>query len=180
MQMNKLVACQHRSKTSLIASVIFSSLLMGGLALSFNLAHAHDFKLGDLVIDHPYATPSLAGTRNGSVYFKGLRNRGGQADRLIAAKSAVAERVELHQMQMDGTIMRMREVPAIELPARTEVNLRHGGAGTHHLMLQGLKQPLKDGDRFDLELVFEKAGTRKVNVWVQTPRSGNASHTHPH
>lgn len=180
MQMNKLVACQHRSKTGLIAGVIFSSLLLGGLALSFNLAHAHDFKLGDLLIDHPYATPSLAGTRNGSVYFKGLRNRGGQADRLIAAKSAVAERVELHQMQMDGTIMRMREVPAIELPARTEVNLRHGGAGTHHLMLQGLKQPLKDGDRFDLELVFEKAGTRKVNVWVQTPRAGNASHTHPH
>jgi copper(I)-binding protein len=112
------------------------------------------------------------------VYFKGLRNRGGQADRLIAAKSAVAERVELHQMQMDGQVMRMREVPAIELPARTEVNLRHGSAGTHHLMLQGLKQPLKDGDRFDLELVFEKAGTRRVNVWVQTPRAGTPAHAH--
>jgi len=160
--------------------VQWAYVVMWSMALSLSPAHAHDFKLGDLVIDHPYATPSLAGTRNGSVYFKGLRNRGGQADRLIAAKSAVAERVELHQMQMDGTIMRMREVPAIELPARTEVNLRYGGAGTHHLMLQGLRQPLKDGDRFDLELVFEKAGTRKVNVWVQTPRSGNATHTHPH
>jgi len=147
-------------------------MLIGGVALSLNQAHAHDFKLGDLVIDHPYATPSLAGTRNGNVYFKGLRNRGGQADRLIAAKSAVAERVELHQMQMDGTIMRMREVPAIELPARTEVKLRHGGAGTHHLMLVNLKQALKEGERFDLELVFEKAGTRTVNVWVQKPRSG--------
>lgn len=167
-------------KTGFGWGFIGGGLLMGFLALSLSQAHAHDFKQGDLVIDHPYATPSLAGTRNGSVYFKGLRNRGGQADRLIAAKSAVAERVELHQMQMDGQVMRMREVPAIELPARTEVNLRHGGAGTHHLMLQGLKQPLKDGDRFDLELVFEKAGTRKVNVWVQTPRAGNASHTHPH
>ena len=142
-----------------------------------NKAYAHDFKQGDLVIDHPYATPSLAGTRNGSVYFKSLRNRGGQADKLIAAKSTVAERVELHQMQMDGQVMRMREVPAIDLPARSEVNLRHGGAGTHHLMLLNLKQPLKDGDRFDLELVFEKAGTRSVNVWVQTPR-GAATHQH--
>jgi copper(I)-binding protein len=167
-------------KTGFGWGFIGGGLLMGFLALSLSQAHAHDFKQGDLVIDHPYATPSLAGTRNGSVYFKGLRNRGGQADRLIAAKSAVAERVELHQMQMDGQVMRMREVPAIELPARTEVNLRHGGAGTHHLMLQGLKQPLKDGDRFDLELVFEKAGTRKVNVWVQTPRSGNANPTHQH
>lgn len=167
-------------KTGFGWGFIGGGLMMGLMALSFSQAHAHDFKQGDLVIDHPYATPSLAGTRNGSVYFKGLRNRGSQADRLIAAKSAVAERVELHQMQMDGQIMRMREVPAIELPARTEVNLRHGGAGTHHLMLQGLKQPLKDGDRFDLELVFEKAGTRKVNVWVQTPRSGNANPAHQH
>jgi copper(I)-binding protein len=167
-------------KTGFGWGFIGGGLLMGFLALSLSQAHAHDFKQGDLVIDHPYATPSLAGTRNGSVYFKGLRNRGGQADRLVAAKSAVAERVELHQMQMDGQVMRMREVPAIELPARTEVNLRHGGAGTHHLMLQGLKQPLKDGDRFDLELVFEKAGTRRVNVWVQTPRSGNAIPTHQH
>ena len=167
-------------KTGIGWGFIVGGLVMGAMALSLSQAHAHDFKQGDLVIDHPYATPSLAGTRNGSVYFKGLRNRGGQADRLIAAKSAVAERVELHQMQMDGQIMRMREVPAIELPARTEVNLRHGGAGTHHLMLQGLKQPLKDGDRFDLELVFEKAGTRRVNVWVQTPRSGNANPTHQH
>jgi copper(I)-binding protein len=167
-------------KTDFGWGFIGGGLLVGFLALSLSQAHAHDFKQGDLVIDHPYATPSLAGTRNGSVYFKGLRNRGGQADRLIAAKSAVAERVELHQMQMDGQVMRMREVPAIELPARTEVNLRHGGAGTHHLMLINLNQPLKDGDRFDLELVFEKAGTRRVNVWVQTPRSGSASQAHQH
>jgi periplasmic copper chaperone A len=173
-------AWQVIRKTGFGWGFICGGLLMGLLALSFSQAHAHDFKQGDVVIDHPYATPSLAGTRNGSVYFKGLRNRGGQADRLIAAKSAVAERVELHQMQMDGQVMRMREVPAIELPARTEVNLRHGGAGTHHLMLINLNQPFKDGDRFDLELVFEKAGTRRVNVWVQTPRSGNARHTHQH
>lgn len=167
-------------KTGFGLGFILGGLFIGAVALWIPPAHAHDFKQGDLLIDHPYATPSLAGTRNGSVYFKSLRNRGGQADRLIAAKSTVAERVELHQMQMDGQVMRMREVPAIELPARTEVNLRHGGAGTHHLMLINLNQPLKDGDRFDLELVFEKAGTRRVNVWVQTPRSGNANPTHQH
>ena len=168
-------------KTGFGWGFILGGLLIGGMAMSLNnKAYAHDFKQGDLVIDHPYATPSLAGTRNGSVYFKSLRNRGGQADKLIAAKSTLAERVELHQMQMDGHVMRMREVPAIDLPARSEVNLRHGGAGTHHLMLLNLKQPLKDGDRFDLELVFEKAGTRKVNVWVQAPRAGSSSSSHQH
>ena len=105
-------------KTGFGWGFILGGLLIGGMAMSLNnKAYAHDFKQGDLVIDHPYATPSLAGTRNGSVYFKSLRNRGGQADKLIAAKSTVAERVELHQMQMDGQVMRMREVPAIDCPS---------------------------------------------------------------
>jgi copper(I)-binding protein len=45
-------------------------------------------------------------------------------------------------------------------------------------MLLEMAKPLKDGDRFDLELVFEKAGTRRVSVWVQTPRAGASAHTH--
>jgi copper(I)-binding protein len=45
-------------------------------------------------------------------------------------------------------------------------------------MLLDMAKPLKDGDRFDLELVFEKAGARRVNVWVQTPRAGAPAHAH--
>ena len=156
---------------------------MGLVALALlgaGAAHAHDFKQGDVLIDHPYATPSLAGTTNGAVYFKSIRNKGKTPDRLLSARTAVAARVEIHHMQMDGNVMRMRQVPALELPAQTEVSLRHGGAGTHHLMLLDMAQPLKDGDRFDLELVFEKAGIRRVNVWVQTPRSGSSSSSHQH
>lgn len=146
--------------------------------LGMGAAYAHDFKQGDVVMDHPYATPSLAGTTTGAVYFKSIRNKGKTPDRLLSASTAVAARVEIHQMQMDGNVMRMRQVPALELPAQTEVSLRHGGAGTHHLMLLDMAKPLKDGDRFDLELVFEKAGTRRVNVWVQTPRAGAPAHAH--
>jgi len=156
---------------------------MGLVALALlgaGAAHAHDFKQGDVLIDHPYATPSLAGTTNGAVYFKSIRNKGKTPDRLLSARTAVAARVEIHHMQMDGNVMRMRQVPALELPAQTEVSLRHGGAGTHHLMLLDMAQPLKDGDRFDLELVFEKAGIRRVNVWVQTPRAGSSSSSHQH
>jgi periplasmic copper chaperone A len=148
--------------------------------LSMGSAHAHDFRQGDVVMDHPYATPSLSGTTTGAVYFKSIRNKGKTPDRLLSARTAAAARVEIHQMQMDGNVMRMRQVPVLELPAQTEVSLRHGGAGTHHLMLLDMAKPLKDGDRFDLELVFEKAGRRKVNVWVQTPRSGHANPTHQH
>ena len=137
-------------------------------------AHAHDFRAGQLVIDHPYATPSLAGTPNGAAYLRGIRNRGTAPDRLVAASTPMAERVELHEMTTEGDVMRMREVPAIDLPAGQEVQLRHGQR--HHLMLINLRQPLKVGDRFDLTLKFEKAGEMTVKAWVQQPRGGEHRH----
>lgn len=139
-------------------------------------AHAHDFRAGQLVIDHPYATPSLAGTPNGAAYLRGIRNRGTAPDRLVAASTPVAERVELHEMSTEGDVMRMREVPAIDLPAGQEVQLRHGQR--YHLMLISLRQPLKVGDRFDLTLKFEKAGETTVKAWVQQPRVGSSPAGH--
>ena len=142
-------------------------------------AWAHGTKAGDLVIDHPYATPSLAGLTTGAVYFRGIQNKGAEPDQLLSARTTVAQTVELHRMEMDGNVMRMRAVPAIELPAKTEVRLRHGTPNGYHLMLQGLKAPLKDGDRFSVTLTFQRAGEREVMVWVQTPRDGAAPvHSH--
>ena len=144
------------------------------------VAQAHDFRAGSLVIDHPYATPSLASTPNGAAYLRGIRNRGTAPDRLVGATTAVAERVELHTMTTEGNVMRMREVPAIELPAGQEVQLRHGQQ--YHLMLVNLRQPLVVGERFDLTLKFDKAGETTVKVWVQQPRAGaappNGGHAH--
>ena len=140
-------------------------------------AHAHDFVQGDLVLDHPYAIPSLAGVNNGAAYLRGIKNRGDRPDRLIAASSAVAARVELHHMTQDAGVMRMRAVSAIELPANSVTPLRHNGA--YHLMLINLKQTLQDGDHFDLTLNFARAGSTTVKVWVQTPHKA-ADNTHKH
>jgi periplasmic copper chaperone A len=168
-------------KTGFGLGFIGGGLFMSAVVLWTEQAHAHDFKQGDLVIDHPYATPSLAGARNGAVYIKSLRNRGDVNDRLLGARSALVARVSLHAMQMDGEVMRMREVSAIELPAKTALQMGHaqpsGNATGYHLMLEDLKTPLKDGDRFDLTLRFEKAGERTLQIWVQTPR-GTAAHSH--
>lgn len=151
--------------------------IAAALLATASATHAHDFRAGDLVIDHPYATPSLPGTKNGAAYFRSIRNSGTAPDRLVSARTDAAARVELHTMRTDGDVMRMREVPAIELPAGQEVQLRHGQG--HHLMLIDLKQPLVVGDRFDLTLVFEKAGEKTVKVWVQQPRSsGKEQHQH--
>lgn len=138
---------------------------------------AHDFKLGPLRIDHPYALPTPPGAANGAAYLRGIRNTGDEVDRLVGARTPVARVVEIHRSGVDAqSVMRMRVIEGIDLPPKAELKLRHGG--DHHLMLVGLKQPLKDGDRFPMTLRFERAGERDVMVWVQRPRSAAPVHSH--
>lgn len=142
-------------------------------------AGAHDFRLGPLRIDHPYALPTPAGALTGAAYLRTLRNTGEQPDRLIGASTPAARAVEIHRSVIDAdNVMRMRAVDGIELPAQGEVRLRHGGE--HHLMLVDLKAPLKNGDRFPMTLRFQKAGEREVMVWVQQPRDAAAGPDHKH
>ena len=143
---------------------------------------AHGTRAGDLTIDHPYAVPTLAGVSTGALYFRAITNNGNEPDHLLSARTKVADSVDLHHMQMDGNVMRMRAVAAIDLPARTEVRLRHGSAAAdgYHLMLNGLKAPLKDGDRFAVVLQFRRAGEREVMVWVQTPKARDVGHGGAH
>ncbi|MDZ7855638.1 copper chaperone PCu(A)C [Sphaerotilus sp.] len=137
---------------------------------------AHDFKAGDIVIDHPYATPSLPGARTGAVYFRGLRNTGRLPDRLVGARTAAAGSVEVHRMVMDGDVMRMGALDTLAIPAGGALPFRHGGQ--YHLMLLDLKSPLVAGDRFKLTLRFERGGEQEVTVWVQQPRERDGSHRH--
>lgn len=140
------------------------------LALLAMPALAHDFRAGDIVIDHPYAVPSPAGSPNGAMYLRALRNTGAQADQLIGASTPAAAAVEIHHMQLDDqNVMRMRAVAALPIPPGSEVALRHGGPW--HLMLLSLKQPLKVGDRFPVTLRFARGGEKQVQVWVQQPRT---------
>ena len=146
-------------------------------------AAAHDFRAGDIVIDHPYAVPSSPGSTNGAMYLRALRNTGDQADQLIGAHTPAAASVEIHQMQLDAqNVMRMRAVVALPIPAGSHVPVRHGGVW--HLMLLNLKQPLKVGDRFPVTLRFARGGEKEVRVWVQQPRpatppDSNGQNAHP-
>jgi copper(I)-binding protein len=131
-------------------------------------ARAHGVQLGAIAIGHPWARATVPGQPIGAGYLS-LDNRGTADDRLVAGRTAAAERVELHAMWMEGDVMRMRQRDAIDLPAGSKVELRPGGS---HLMLVGLKAPLKAGDRFPLTLTFEKAGTVEVVVYVQAEAPG--------
>ena len=138
-------------------------------------ATAHSFKLGDIDIGHPYARPTRAGQQVGAGYLT-LANKG-VPDRLLSVSSAMAVSVEMHAMAMEGEVMRMRQLDAIALPAGAVVALQPGG---YHLMLFGLKAPLKAGDHFPMTLKFEKAGEVVVTVNVEEPGPAAAAGAHAH
>jgi periplasmic copper chaperone A len=84
--------------------------------------------------------------------------------KLVAASSPAAGVVEVHEMAMDGDVMKMRVVPALDLPAGKAVELKPGG---YHVMLMNLKQPLKAGDTVSVSLVVEAADKSRETVEVK-------------
>lgn len=144
------------------------------LALAAFGASAHSFKVGQIDIGHPNARPSNPGQQVGAGYLK-LANQGAAADRLLSASSPAAAAVEMHSMAMEGDVMKMRQVDAIELPAGATVELKPGG---YHLMLTGLKGPLKAGDKLPLTLKFAKAGEVVVTVNVENAKASDAPAEH--
>ncbi len=93
--------------------------------------------------------------------------------RLILARSTVTPRVEVHEMKMDGDVMRMREVKAVELPKGVKVSLKPGG---YHIMLMNLKKPIAAGDKIPLTLVIETQGKYEnilVEAVAKSPMEGS-------
>ena len=148
---------------------------LAGLALGLAalFADAHQFKLGAITIGHPYARATVAGQPTGGGYMSFAN--AGPADKLVAISADVSTSVELHTMTMEGDVMRMRQVDAIELASGKTVELKPGG---YHVMFVGLKAPLKAGDKFPAKLKFEKAGEVDVTFNVEAPAAGAAEHKH--
>ncbi len=100
-----------------------------------------------------------------SAGFLTIMNHGKGDDKLIEAKADVSAKVELHTHTMDGNIMKMRRIAGgIQVPAMGMAQLKPGG---HHIMLIGLHKALKAGDKFPLTLVFEKSGTKTIEIMVK-------------
>ncbi len=152
---------------------LIRSLIATVMVLTAFTSQAQSYKVGAIDIGHPWARPTAAGQKAGGGYLK-LTNAGA-ADRLVSVSSDVSDSVELHTMSMDGTVMRMRQVDGIDLPAGQTVELKPGG---FHIMFIGLKAPLKEGSKFPVKLKFEKAGEVVVDVKVQQPKGAAAEHKH--
>jgi len=144
--------------------------LLFACASAAGTASAHDYALKSLKIDHPFARATPPGAKTGGVFVT-VENTGSQPDRLLSASTPVAGVAELHEMSVDGGVMRMRGVAALDVKPGETLQLKPGG---YHVMLSELKQPLKVGDKFPMTLKFQNAGAVEVSVWVENMGAGGA------
>lgn len=131
---------------------------------------------GPVSVEAAFARASAGPARNGVAYMT-IRNAGDRPDRLLAVRTDVSKKAELHTHLNEGGVMKMRPVEAIEVPAGGMAMLKPGG---DHVMLMGLSAPLKEGDSFPLILEFEHAGAITVTVTVGPvgAMGGHGSHKH--
>ena len=167
---------QARLITFFIRSVGISALILGIINAAI-VDPAKAQQAGDIAITQPWARATPGPMPNGATYLT-LFNRGKTPDRLVAAATPVAKRAGLHTHLMDSGIMKMRPVSAIDVAPKSPTVLQPSGL---HIMLFGLKKPLKEGEKFPLTLTFERAGQITVDVNVRSVGSdGPSANTHAH
>lgn len=136
------------------------------LLLSAGHAHAQTSGQSTIIVERPWARATPAGARTGAVYVT-LINNGSSSDSLLSAATPVADQVQFHSASEENGVSRMREMRSVEVTPGAQVAFSPGGL---HIMVVGLKQPLKEGQSFALTLNFEKAG--KIEVMVPIAKVG--------
>jgi periplasmic copper chaperone A len=160
---------RHGAPMFLLAALAWS------LASPASLAQSASYKVGDLTIQAPWARATPAGAKVGGAYLK-ITNNGTQADRLMGGSLAGARELEVHEMSMSNNVMKMRHLKdGLEIKPGQTVELKPGG---YHLMLTGLSDALKQGQKVKGRLTFEKAGTVDLEFTVAPIGAASGGHTH--
>ena len=153
-----MIISKKVSVLSILALVIFSSFS----------AYAQSTKSGNLEIENAYTRATVPGQKVAGGFMK-IENKGA-ADQLLSASSPAAGEVQLHEMSMEGQVMKMRQVKDIPVPAGGAVELKPGGM---HLMFMNIKTPLTAGETVPVKLKFAKAGEVEVKMPVNAMGPGH-------
>ncbi len=137
--------------------------LFAATALLLAVAGPAAAQTGAVRVDHPWSRATPAGATAGAAYMT-IENVGNADDRLTGVSSDIAATTEIHEMKMADGVMKMRAVTdGLAVPAHGAVALKPGG---YHVMLVGLKKPLKTGETVILTLDFANAGKVEVSAPV--------------
>lgn len=145
------------------------AVLGASLLSAFASAFGHEFRKGDLLIDHPWTRATARGQSVAAGYLE-VRNGGRAADRIVGASTPAAERIELHVVMMEGGVMKMRQVPSYDVPARGKVQLKPRGP---HLMIIGIRREFRKDERIPVTLRFETAGEVAIELAVEGIDAGS-------
>jgi len=146
--------------SALALALIAAAAITVFTLLSPPLAKAHETEPGhvhhgDLTIVNAWARATPPGAKVAGGYLT-IRNDGDRPDRLVGGTADFAGRVEIHEMKMEGEVMKMAPLAdGIEIPPGGEILLKPGGL---HVMFMGLKRPLAEGEAAAVTLTFERAG----------------------
>jgi periplasmic copper chaperone A len=119
----------------------------------------------ELTVAGAWARTTPPGAKMGAIYLV-IDNGSAKSDRLLKLKTPVASSADVHRTEVLDGIARMREVAVLHVAPGERIEFKPGG---YHVMLMGLQSALVDGQTFELELEFEVAGPRKVEVIVRKP-----------
>ena len=152
-------------------------IVLAALLLPACFANAHEYKAAELEIAHPWSQELPPNAPTVAAYFV-IHNSGKTADRLLSVDSPIAGIAQLHEHVKQNDLMKMQQVPSVEIPAGGEVTF---APMAYHVMLLELKDRslLSDGKRFPLTMHFEKAGDVIVEVTVQK-KAPDGMQTHAH
>lgn len=138
-------------------NTLHSRLLLTALLATTGLAHAQ------VSVKDPWVRATVAQQQATGAFMQLLSPK---ATRLVGVSTPLTPVAEVHEMAMQGEVMRMRQVPGVDLPAGTPVALKPGG---YHVMLMNLPAQVKEGQTVPLTLSFEDADGRRETVQVQAP-----------
>lgn len=155
---SKVTAMNHWMKNG-FALAAAAAALLGGSRETWGASPE------TLRIEAPWARETANGQRDGGGFMT-IINDGARADHLVAASSPVSAAVQIHTVQMEGGMMRMRELPnGIEIPAAGRIELKPGSL---HIMFIKLNHPLKAGEQVPVTLRFREAGEKTVVFAVRS------------
>ena len=148
-----------KSKLCLAICAVFG-ITLSASSLAQNVTQT--ISTSAIKIEHAYTRATMPGQQVAGGFMK-IENKGGPADQLLSASSPVAGEVQLHEMSMEGNVMKMRQVKDIAVPAGGAVELKPGGL---HLMFVNIKAPFSTGETVPVKLTFAKAGEVEVKMPV--------------
>jgi copper(I)-binding protein len=131
---------------------------MNKTIIALLLAVSAPFALAQVTVSDAWIRATVPAAKSTGLF---MRIKSKQDAQLVEVRSSVAGVAEIHQMRMDGQMMRMHAVPAIDLRAGETVNLAAGG---YHVMLMDLKRQMKEGETVPVTLVIRKKGSKNETI----------------